>query len=212
MKRHFCVYLYKAREQCREERMGDIEMQQLPLDETVDTVGDTLHAYDPRFKEHIERTVGIKDVSEIRAKRLFELDRLFNGDNFKKIMDEEDPNNNCVLHFQILQVKQPEGYDEIIEMLERDRAKASDNIWSTKRQRQLKRPGWLVYETLRQIGVRPERQDKEDGKRAGGAPTKPTDSMLSTEFQFNKETLRKNRHRLQPSDKRDAQAAQQDRG
>ena len=29
-------------------------MQQLPLDETVDTVGDTLHAYDPTFKEQDE--------------------------------------------------------------------------------------------------------------------------------------------------------------
>jgi len=210
--------------------MGDIEMQQLPLDETVDTVGGTLHAYDPTFKEHIERTVGVENVSEIRARRLYELDQLFNGSNFEKIMDEEDPNNNCVLHFKILKVKQPEGYRKIIEMLDRDRAKASDNIWSTKRQPQLKRPGWLVYETLRQIGVRPtdqlqatsnKLQDKEDGEPAGrggrgkptrrqdsagrggrGKPTRRQDFMLRTEFKFNNETLLKSRHRLQPSDKK----------
>lgn len=190
-------------------------MQQSPHDATV---GVALPAYDSTFKDCIERTVGVKDVSEKIAKRLFELGQLFNGPNFEKIVDDNDPNNNCVLEFNILKVKQPEGYREIIEMLDRDRAKASDNIWSTKRYPPLKRPGWIVYETLRQIGVRPKRNmlfiDNEDREPAGGKPTRPTDFMLSTEFAFNLQTLRIARHRLQASDKKKtrASAAQQDRG
>ena len=86
----------------REEQMGDIEMQQSPHDATV---GVALPAYDSTFKDCIERTVGVKDVSEIIAKRLFELGQLFNGPNFEKIVDDNDPNNNCVLEFNILKVQ-----------------------------------------------------------------------------------------------------------
>ena len=97
-----------------------------------------------------------------------------------------------------LQMTQPAAYDAILAMLEQD--KASEQIFLRRDEKRLNTRGWIIYEMLRQIGVCPTpRKLSEHGLRGRGQPTAytgRTDFMLCTEFQFQKETFYKNRHRL----------------
>ena len=100
----------------------------------------------------------------------------------------QKPENNCVLGFSQLEVKQPEFNNEIRELVK------TNKLWhGLSGSRELKKPTWVVYELLRQIGVRPQKHSRGPKEH----DPDPKDFIYATRYIFCKDTLLKNRHRLQ---------------
>ena len=141
------------------------------------------------FKAKIEDELGF-EIAIRAARRLFMLNTLFDTDNFEKTMDKKNPDNNCVLNFQTIELKQDAAYNDIIRMLTEDQA--SDQIWLAKKEKKLNVRGFIVCELLRQIGV------IRVGRLQPPKNCRRIDSMLCTEFQFDRATMLRCCHRLRP--------------
>jgi len=141
------------------------------------------------FRQYAEHVVGVT-MKSTALHRLYDLfQRIHRAD--APVQDRQmhqKPENNCVLGFSQLEVKQPEFNNEIRELVK------TNKLWhGLSGSRELKRPTWVVYELLRQIGVRPQKHSR--GPKEHDPDRK--DYMYATRYIFCKDTLLNNRHRLQ---------------
>ena len=117
------------------------------------------------FKDHVEKIVGVK-IRPIKLNRLCILHQLIaNGETIEQTEKDE----NSPLGFSKITVKQPEFYDLI---------------------RKRFNPTWIVYELLRQIGVRYD----VDGGIFRHAVHK-TDFMLHYVWRFDRAKIQEHRLR-----------------
>lgn len=141
------------------------------------------------FKQYAEQVVDVtmKSTALHRLHNLFQLIHRADAPVEDRQMHQK-PENNCVLGFSQLDVKQPEFNNEIRELVK------TNKLWhGLSGSRELKKPTWVVYELLRQIGVRPQKHSRGPKEH----DPCPKDFMYATRYIFCKDTLLKNRHRLQ---------------
>ena len=141
------------------------------------------------FRQYAEQVadVTMKSTALHRLYDLFQLIHSADAPVEDRQMDQK-PENNCVLGFSQLEVKQPEFNNEIRELVK------TNKLWhGLSGSRELKKPTWVVYELLRQIGVRPQKHCR--GPKEHDPDRK--DFMYATRYIFCHDTLRKNCHRLQ---------------
>jgi len=141
------------------------------------------------FRQYAEQVadVTMKSTALHRLYDLFQLIHSADAPVEHRQMDQK-PRNNCALGFSQLEVKQPEFNNEIRELVK------TNKLWhGLSGSRELKKPTWVVYELLRQIGVRPQKHCR--GPKEHDPDRK--DFMYATRYIFCHDTLRKNCHRLQ---------------
>jgi hypothetical protein len=146
------------------------------------------------FKRRAEQLAQVQ-IKSSAVERLWQLYQLLNlrpdGCVERRVVDEEDASNNCVLGFREIEVKQPDFNREIREIV------SADRLWHGLKGNgctgDLKKPTWVVYELLRQIGVRPQKHSRGPKEH----DPDPKDFMYAQKYVFIKELLVKNRHRLQ---------------
>ena len=141
------------------------------------------------FRQYAEQVadVAIKSTALHRLYDLFQLIHCADAPVEDRQMDQK-PENNCVLGFRQLEVKQPEFNNEIRELVK------TNKLWhGLSGSRELKKPTWVVYELLRQIGVRPQKHCRGPKEH----DPDPKDFIYATRYIFCKDTLLKNRHRLE---------------
>ncbi len=109
------------------------------------------------FRRYAEQVadVAIKSTALHRLYDLFQLIHSPDAPVQHRQMDRDKPStqfSNCVLGFHQLEVKQPEFNQKIRELVR------TNKLWhGLSGSRELKKPTWVVYELLRQIGVRPQK-------------------------------------------------------
>ena len=143
------------------------------------------------FRQYAEQMADavMKNTTLHRLYELFQLIHDADAPVEHRQMDQK-PENNCVLGFSLLEVKQPEFNNEIRELVK------TNKIWhGLSGSRELKKPTWVVYELLRQIGVRPQKHCRGPKEH----DPDPKDFMYATRYIFCRRTLLNNRHRLQVS-------------
>jgi hypothetical protein len=141
------------------------------------------------FRQYAEQVadVTMKSTALHRLYDLFQLIHRADAPVEDRQMDQK-PENNCVLGFSQLEVKQPEFNNEIRELVKTKR------LWhGLSGSRELKKPTWVVYELLRQIGVHPQKHCRGPKEH----DPDPKDFVYATRYIFSKDTLHKQRHRLQ---------------
>lgn len=141
------------------------------------------------FRQYAEQVadVTMKSTALHRLYDLFQLIHRAGAPVEDRQMDQK-PENNCVLGFSQLGVKQPEFNNEIRKLVK------TNKLWhGLSGSRELKKPTWVVYELLRQIGVRPQKHSRGPKEH----DPDPKDFIYATCYIFCKDTLLKNRHRLQ---------------
>jgi hypothetical protein len=139
------------------------------------------------YKQYVKQIANI-DIKKLALDRLYILYQLIHGPNAPVKNMTQDSDNNCMLGFKSIHVKQPEFYQRILELV-------NDEIWyvrsiSTK---PLKKPTWVVYELLREIGVHPMKHCRGPKQYDPG----PKEFLYSEIWMFNKQIYLKNRYRLQ---------------
>ena len=139
------------------------------------------------YKQYVKQIANI-DIKKLALDRLYILYQLIHGPNAPVKDMTQDSDNNCMLGFKSLHVKQPEFYQRILELV-------NDEIWyvrsiSTK---PLKKPTWVVYELLREIGVHPMKHCRGPKQYDPG----PKEFLYSEIWMFDKQIYLKNRYRLQ---------------
>lgn len=141
------------------------------------------------FKKYAEQVLGVtmKNTAVHRLYDLMQLIHCADAPVEDRQMDQK-PENNCVLGFSQLEVKQPAFNNEIRELVK------TNKLWhGLSGSRELKKPTWVVYELLRQIGVRPQKHSRGPKEH----DPDPKDFIYATRYIFCKDTLLKNRHRLE---------------
>lgn len=141
------------------------------------------------FRQYAELVVDveIKSTALHRLRTLFRI--IYGADSPVQHLEmQEQARDNCVLGFSVLEVEQPKFNNKIRELVK------TGNIWhGLNGRRELKNPTWVVYELLRQIGVRPQKYCRGPKEH----DPDPKDFMYATRYIFCRDTLLKNRHRLQ---------------
>ena len=141
------------------------------------------------FRQYAEQVADVT-MKSTALRRLYDLFQLIHRAD-APVEDRQmhrKPEYNCVLGFFQLEVKQPEFNNEIRELVK------TNKLWhGLSGSRELKKPTWVVYELLRQIGVRPQKHCRGPKEH----DPNPKDFMYATRYIFCKDTLLKNRHRLQ---------------
>ena len=103
------------------------------------------------FKRYAEQVAKIS-IKRTALWRLYALFKLIHAPDapVKSLARDGAAANNCVLGFRHLEVKQPEFYQRICELVD-------GSLWHALHPsvKPLKKPTWVVYELLRQIGIRP---------------------------------------------------------
>jgi hypothetical protein len=141
------------------------------------------------FRQYAEQVadVTMKNTALHRLYDLFQLIHHADAPVEDRQMDQKRE-NNCVLGFRELEVKQPEFNNKIRELVK------TNKLWhGLSGCRELKKPTWVVYELLRQIGVRPQKHSRGPKEH----DPDPKDFIYATRYIFCKDTLLKNRHRLE---------------
>tara|TARA_Y100000389_G_scaffold192692_1_gene220463 strand:+ start:257 stop:1231 length:975 start_codon:yes stop_codon:yes gene_type:complete len=141
------------------------------------------------FRQYAEQVadVTMKSTALHRLYDLFELIHRADAPVEDRQMDQK-PENNCALGFSQLEVKQPQFNNEIRELVK------TNKLWhGLSGSRELKKPTWVVYELLRQIGVRPQKHCRGPKEH----DPDPKDFIYATRYIFCKDTLLKNRYRLE---------------
>jgi len=141
------------------------------------------------FRQYAEQASGvaIKSTALHRLHNLMEFIHRANAP-VEELQTDQNPENNCVLGFSRLEVKQPEFNNEIRELIK------TSKLWhGLSGSRELKKPTWVVYELLREIGVRPQKHFRGPKEH----DPCPKDFMYATRYFFCKKTLLKHRYRLQ---------------
>ncbi len=139
------------------------------------------------YKQYVKQIANI-DIKNLALDRLYILYQLIHGPDAPVKNMTQDSDNNCMLGFKSIHVKQPEFYQRILELV-------NDKIWyvrsiSTK---PLKKPTWVVYELLRQIGVHPVKHCRGPKEYDPG----PKEFLYSEIWMFDKQIYLNNRYRLQ---------------
>jgi hypothetical protein len=139
------------------------------------------------YKQYVKQIANI-DIKKLALDRLYILYQLIHCPNAPVKDMTQDSDNNCMLGFKSIHVKQPEFYQRILELV-------NDEIWyvrsiSTK---PLKKPTWVVYELLRQIGVHPMKHCRGPKEYDPG----PKEFLYSEIWMFDKQIYLNNRNRLQ---------------
>jgi hypothetical protein len=141
------------------------------------------------FRQYAEQSakVAIKNTALHRLYDLFQLIHRADAPVEDRQMHQK-PENNCVLGFSELEVKQPEFNNELRELVK------TNKLWhGLSGSRELKKPTWVVYELLRQIGVRPQKHSRGPKEH----DPDPKDFVYATRYIFCKDTLLNNRYRLE---------------
>jgi len=141
------------------------------------------------FKVHAEKYAEVQ-IKSTALSRLYDLYNCINSQEsgISYIKRDSDQRNNCILGFQQLEVKQPQFNLFIRKMVQENK------LWhGLGGARSLKKPTWVIYELLRQIGVRPQKHCRGPKEH----DPDPKDFMYATRYIFCRDTLVKNRHRLE---------------
>mmetsp|Transcript_16531 Transcript_16531/g.37738 ORF Transcript_16531/g.37738 Transcript_16531/m.37738 type:complete len:802 (-) Transcript_16531:918-3323(-) len=141
------------------------------------------------FKANAEKYAEVQ-IKSTALSRLFDLYNCIHSQDsgISYIKEDADPKNNCILGFQQLEVKQPQFNLFIRKMVQENK------LWhGLGGARSLKKPTWVIYELLRQIGVRPQKHCRGPKEH----DPDPKDFMYATRYIFCRDTLVKNRHRLE---------------
>ena len=141
------------------------------------------------FKLYAEQVAKIS-IKRTALWRLYALFKLIHAPDapVKSLARDGAAANNCVLGFRHLEVKQPEFYQRICELVD-------GSLWHALHPsvKPLKKPTWVVYELLRQIGVRPVKHTRGPPACDPG----PKEFMYTEQWAFNRQTCAQNCHRLQ---------------
>ena len=144
------------------------------------------------FKAHAERMTQVQ-IKNTALSRLWALYQVVHGPGSEEFvlsckLNTDQTDNNSVLDFHELEVKQPEFNIKIRVLV------SESKIWhGLTGNRDLKKPTWVVYELLRQVGVRPTKHCRGPKEQ----DPDPKDFMYATRYVFCPDTLKRNRHRLQ---------------
>ena len=144
------------------------------------------------FKAHAERMTQVP-IKNTALSRLWALYQVIHGPGSEAFVlcckvNADQTENNSVLDFHELEVKQPEFNTRIRDLV------SESKIWhGLTGNRDLKKPTWVVYELLRQVGVRPTKHCRGPKEQ----DPDPKDFMYATRYVFCPDTLTRNRHRLQ---------------
>jgi hypothetical protein len=142
-----------------------------------------------QFRQHAQKAVG-GSIKSTAVHRLYDLFRFVHDADAPVERCDRDPKpeNNCVLGFKTIDVKQPDFNLQLRELIK------TNNTWHVLgAPRELKNPTWVVYELLRQIGVRPQKHCRGPKEH----DPHPKDFMYATRYIFSHELLHKNKHRLE---------------
>ena len=133
------------------------------------------------------KQIGRINIKETALDKLYILFKIIHSPDAPIKHITKDLRNNCVLGFACLHVKQPEFYQRILELVNRD-------IWKSlsTSAKPLKNPTWVVYELFRQIGVHPVKHHRGPQEYDPG----PKEFLYSVKWVFNKQTYLQNHHRL----------------
>ena len=146
--------------------------------ERPDTIKD-LNAY----KRYVKQITNIELNEEILNK-LYILFKLFHDPDIQKEPIEYDPNNKCIMGFISVNVKQPEFYQKILELIKNKTLRTIPQSTNNKK------PTWFVYNLLRKIGVVQRKHSRgpeisDPGKK---------EFMYATTWVFKKDKYNKNHH------------------
>ena len=148
---------------------------------------DTIEDIDT-FKRYAEQMAGVA-IKTTALERLFAIFKLIHKPDTRVTrnqLDTDNIDNNCLLGFYELRVDQPTFNNAVRKLVD-------NKLWGgLSASRDLKKPTWVVYTLLKQIGVRPVKHYR--GPREHDPD--PKDLMYATRFQFHKATLVKNLHSI----------------
>ena len=141
------------------------------------------------FRQYAEQMVD-GAIKTTAVYRLYDLFQLIHGANalVEHCERSSTPEDNCALGFSVLEVKQPAFNQEIRRIV------ATEKLWhGCNGTRELKKPTWVVYELLRQIGVRPQKHCRGPKEH----DPDPKDFVYATTYYFSRDLLLRNKHRLE---------------
>ena len=148
---------------------------------------DTIEDIDT-FKRYAEQMTGVA-IKTTALERLFAIFKLIRKPDTRVTLNQLDTDNidnNCLLGFYELEVDQPTFNKKVRELVD-------NKLWlGLSGSRDLKKPTWVVYTLLKQIGVRPVKHYRGPLEH----DPDPKDLMYATRFQFHKATLVKNLHSI----------------